>query len=311
MIISASRRTDIPAFYSDWFFTRLKEGFVYVRNPFNRKQISKISLLKEDVDCFVFWTKNPKPFVHRLMELTGYPFYVHYTINSYDNDIEPFVLNKNEVIETFIELSKAIGKEKVIWRYDPILLSEKYTIEYHLQRFESLAKLISPYTETCVISFIDRYKKNERDFKNSKISCLNTEEILSLSKSLKDITDTYTISLKTCAESIELESIGIEHNQCIDATLIEKMIGSSIKKVKDKNQRISCECIESVDIGAYNTCKHGCLYCYATDHSPSITGSTTQHSSTSPLLSGTVQNNEIITESKRKSIVLKKHEKHT
>jgi hypothetical protein len=305
MIISASRRTDIPAFYSEWFFNRLKEGFVYVRNPINKNQISKISLLQEDVDCFVFWTKNSKPFMNRLSALNSFNYYFQYTINSYGKDLEPSVPKKNEIIDSFIELSKLIGRERVIWRYDPILISEKYTVDYHLKYFESISEKISPYTEKCVISFIDLYKKCERNLKETDVRELKDEEIISISKSLKAISNRYNLSLETCAESIELESLGVGHNRCIDNILIERILGKRINVSKDKNQRDICGCIESVDIGAYNTCKHHCLYCYANFNSQMVLENIQVHSNTSPLLYGIVGEKDVIKERKNKSIIEK------
>lgn len=303
MIISASRRTDIPAFYSDWFFNRLKEGFVYVRNPINKNHISKVSLLPEHVDCFVFWTKNPKPFINSLPELSSYKYYFQFTLNSYSKDLEPEVPKKNEIIDTFIELAKKIGKEKVIWRYDPILLSDKYTFDYHIKYFESIAKRISSYTEKCVISFIDLYKKCERNLRGTTVREIPENVILSISRELKKITNNYNISLETCAEDIELASIGIGHSRCVDNVLIERILNKRIKASKDKNQRDVCGCIESIDIGAYNTCKHGCLYCYANFNPQIVSDNFNKHSVDSPLLFGQVEEKDKITERKINSII--------
>lgn len=303
MIISVSRRTDIPAFYSEWFFNRIKEGFVYVRNPINKNQISKISLLPDDVDCFVFWSKNPKPLLSKLDELNNYHFYFLFTINSYGKDLEPSVPGKKNIINTFIELSERIGKEKVIWRYDPILISKKYTIEYHFKYFESIAKLISPYTEKCVISFIDLYEKCKRNLKATDVRELSEEEILTITKGLKKISNKYNLSLKTCAESIELEFLGVGHNRCIDNLLIERILGKQIKVSKDKNQRDLCGCIESVDIGAYNTCLHGCLYCYANFNSEMVNKNSKDHSTNSPLLYGHIREMDSIRERKNKFVI--------
>jgi len=303
MILSVSRRTDIPAFYSEWFFDRLNKGFVYVRNPIYKKMISKISLQEENVDCFVFWSKNPKPFIKRIPELHRIPFYFQYTINAYDTDIEPFVPNKNASIETFIELSKTIGKEKVIWRYDPILLSDRYTIKYHLKEFESVANRVAPYTDKCVISFLDRYQKNEKKLTITGVRELRSNEIMLIAKQLKAIADLYNLQLETCAEGIELESIGIGHNRCIDRVLIEKILGRKINARKDKNQRAVCGCIESVDIGAYNTCRHGCIYCYANNDSKKGNDSFSIDVSNSPLLCGFVSETDSIVERPPKSII--------
>jgi DNA repair photolyase len=303
MIVSVSRRTDIPAFYSEWFFRRLKEGFVYVRNPINIKQISKISLLPKDVDCFVFWSKNPESFQNHLEELTLFKYYFQFSINSYDTDLEPFVPRKKEVIKTFINLSKKIGKEKVIWRYDPILLTKKYTIEYHIKYFESIAKLISPFTEKCVISFVDIYKKCEINLKKTDVRELSVNEITDITRRLKLISDCYNLRIETCAEDINLDSLGVVHGKCIDNILIERILGKRVKIAKDKNQRKSCGCVESVDIGAYNTCKHGCLYCYANVNSKIVYENFKAHSLKSPLLFGEICEKDEIKERESKSII--------
>jgi DNA repair photolyase len=304
MIISVSRRTDIPAFYSDWFYNRIKAGFVYVRNPINKNLISKISLLPEDVDCFVFWTKNPNKFIERLSELEKYKYYFQFTINSYGKDIEPSVPKKKEIIDSFIKLSNVIGKEKVIWRYDPILLNANYNFEYHIKYFEVLAQELNMYTDKCVISFIDLYKKSERNLNGYDIKELTSDEILNISKSLKDIATKYNLNLETCAETIELESLNINHNRCIDNILIEKILNKRLKVTKDKNQRDICGCIESIDIGAYNTCRHGCLYCYANFNKEMVIDNFSKHSINSPLIFGDIEVKDVIKERKNKSIIV-------
>jgi len=303
MIISVSRRTDIPAFYSEWFFNRLKDGYVYVRNPINKNQISKISLLPEHVDCFVFWTKNPKQFIDKISNLSSYKFYFQFTVNSYGKDLEPNVPRKDEVIDTFIKLSNLIGKEKVIWRYDPILLSDKYTIDYHIKYFESIAKKLSPFTEKCVISFIDLYKKCERNLKGTSVHDISEDDIYLLSKHLKRIANSYNLTIETCAENVELSSLDIGHNRCIDNVLIERILNKRIVAAKDKNQRDVCGCISSVDIGAYNTCKNGCLYCYANFNPQMVIDNIKEHFCDSPLLYGKIGQQDIIKERENKSII--------
>ena len=179
MILSVSRRTDIPAFYSDWFFNRMKEGFVYVRNPMNIHQVSRITLSPEVVDCIVFWSKNPRPMLDRLGELKDYMYYFQYTINAYDQGLEAGVPRKEGIINTFKVLSEAIGPKRVIWRYDPILLTETLDKDYHINYFEELAKRLEGYTNTCVISFVDLYKKTQRNLRD-KIAMIGSDDILVL-----------------------------------------------------------------------------------------------------------------------------------
>ena len=179
MILSVSRRTDIPNYYSDWFIARIKEGFLYVRNPMNAHQISRIDLSPEVVDCIVFWTKNPANMIEKLEDLKRYMYYFQFTLTGYGRDVEPNLPNKREeLIPTFKRLSEKIGKERVIWRYDPILISKRYTMNYHLQAFEEIADNLADYTERVVISFVDFYSKTKRNARGLGIRQITDEEML-------------------------------------------------------------------------------------------------------------------------------------
>ncbi|HNW56661.1 MAG TPA: DUF1848 domain-containing protein [Bacteroidales bacterium] len=306
MILSVSRRTDIPAFYSEWFFTRIKEGYVYTRNPINKNAVSKISLNPQVIDCIVFWTKNPSLiFMENLGLIASYKYYFQFTINPYNDSIEQNVPKKQIVINNFIKLSEKIGKEKVIWRYDPILLSKECTLQYHVQYFEELAKRLHQHTEKCIISFIDYYKKCEQNLKEANVRTLENSEVIELSKNLKDISDFYGLRLETCAEEYELDSIGIFHGRCIDNDLIERITGEKIEAKKDKNQRSLCGCIESIDIGEYNTCKHNCLYCYANYSRGRVLDNSKMHITSSPLLLGEIKNTDIVKEREMYSLFKK------
>ncbi|HAT4199956.1 DUF1848 domain-containing protein [Clostridium perfringens] len=306
MIISVSRRTDIPAFYSEWFFNRLKEGFVYVVNPMNLKQVSKIELIPETVDCFVFWTKNAKPMLNRLDELKDYNYYFQYTITGYQSDVEKGVLNKKEVINTFKELSKKIGKEKVILRYDPIFFSAKYSIEYHCEAFERLCAQLDGYTERCVISFIDLYKKTERNTKILDIIPMTMDCIKEISKRFALIASKHNMSIETCSEAYDLSQYGIKKGKCIDDDIISDIIGYELNVKKDDTQRDVCGCVKSIDIGQYNTCKHHCLYCYANFNYNQVQSNSKMYDKNYPLLSGKVREDAKITVRNMKSIRGKK-----
>ena len=289
MIVSVSRRTDIPAFYSDWFYNRLTDGYVDVINPFNAKQANRISLKKEDVECFVFWTKNPKRFMERLNELDGYNYYFQFTLNSYGKDIEPNVPCKSdELIEIFIKLSKKIGKEKLIWRYDPIILTDKYTIGYHIKYFEKLVERLHEYTEKCVISFLDLYKKSERNLRGINLTELTEDVMDTISREFSNICKKYGLVLATCCEAIDLEKYDIKHNKCIDDELIENITGNKVLNNKRDKQRTHCGCIKCSDIGAYNTCMHGCLYCYASYNQRVIESNYKKHNVNSSILIGEI-----------------------
>lgn len=304
MIISASRRTDIPAFYSDWLFNRLRAGFAYVRNPMNIHQVSEIDLSPDVVDCIVFWTKNPKPMLERLNELSDYHYYFQFTLNPYAADVEPDVPNKGkEIIKTFIELSDKIGADKMIWRYDPILFSDKYSIDYHAKYFEKLAKDLNGSFSKCVISFMDIYKKNVKRCAEKGLNELSRTQMYEIAEKIADIAGKYNFAVASCAENIDLGKLGIEHNSCIDKELIEYLIGSKITVKKDKNQREECGCAESIDIGSYNTCVHGCSYCYANYNIDNVRLNHSLYDAYSPLLCGTLSPDDKITKRVVKSLV--------
>jgi DNA repair photolyase len=298
LIISVSRRTDIPAFYSEWFFNRLREGYVLVRNPMNFKQVSKISLKKGDVECFVFWTKNPKKFLDNIEELDRYQFYFQITINPYDKSIEVGVPKKKEIMSSFIDLSKKIGKDKVIWRYDPIILSDKIDIEYHVKYFDYIASTLSGYTNKCVISFLDIYPKTKRNTKELNLKDISEQDMITISEELVKIANKYNIEIETCSEKIDLDSLGINHGKCIDDKLISQLIGCDDSIDKDSNQREECGCVKSVDIGMYNTCPHQCKYCYANYSLETALKNHGLHDPQSPLLFGQLRGDEKITERK-------------
>ena len=258
MIISASRRTDLPAFYSEWLFNRLKEEFVLVRNPMNIHQIGKISLSPDVVDGIVFWTKNPIPMMKYLSELDKYTYYFQFTLTAYDRDVEPNIPSKNGlIIPAFQDLSKAISRDRVIWRYDPIFFNDRYTMEYHCKYFRVLASKLSDYTEKCTISFLDLYKNTERNVRPLNIQVETIEMQYELMQRFSEIAKEYGFYIDTCAEKIELGSINIPHACCIDKDRFERIGNCKLTLGKDPNQRTECGCVASIDIGTYNTCKHG------------------------------------------------------
>lgn len=298
MIISVSRRTDIPAFYFQWFINRLKDGYVLVRNPMNYNQVSKISLSEEHVDCFIFWTKNPKNILSDIHLLRDYNFYFQITITPYDQNIEVGLPKKDEIIESFIELSKTIGKDKVIWRYDPILLSKNIDYEYHFKYFDYIASKLSAFTDKCIISFLDEYNKTIRNTKDIFLKRIDNNDMLEISRGLSEIALKYNIKIDSCAEKVDLSDYGIGHAKCIDDQLVSRIIGRKLSIDKDKNQREECGCVESIDIGAYNTCPHLCKYCYANYSLKTAQKNHKLHNPDSPLLFGELRGDETITERK-------------
>lgn len=302
MIISASRRTDIPTYYSDWFFNRIKEGYVYVRNPMNIHQISKISLSPKVVDGIVFWTKNPIPMIDRIDEIRDYSYYFQFTLNSYGNEIEANVPNKNDIIiPAFKKLSAKIGAHKILWRYDPIFITDKYSVDYHVTYFNEIAKRLSGYTEKCIISFLDLYRNTQNNLRDLKLVSLEQELMYELAERIVEIANKNNIIVESCAEKVSLEQFGIQHGHCIDCTLFERIIGQKLKIDKDKNQRAECGCVASIDIGAYNTCKNGCKYCYANYSCKTVEKNFNMHNPASPLLFGEVGEGDVIRDREVKS----------
>ena len=303
MILSVSRRTDIPAFYSEWFFNRMKEGFVYVRNPMNIHQVSKILLSPDVIDCIVFWSKNPGPMLSRLDELKDYMYYFQFTVNPYDKGLELGVPRKKVIINTFKELSEKIGPKRVIWRYDPILLTDSMGIDYHVRYFEEIAKRLAGFTDTCVISFVDLYKKTQRNLQDTSAREPSLEEMADLATKLFFIASRYGIKIQPCAEEIALESVGIKHGKCIDNALIEDLLGVKLVVDKDPNQRKECGCVQSIDIGEYNTCAHGCKYCYANFKDGVVAKNRMAHDPNSPLLIGALGTDDKVSERKLFSFI--------
>ena len=296
MIISASRRTDIPAFYGEWFINRLKAGYVCVRNPLNYKSISRIPLNSENVDCIVFWTKDPSPFLSKLdyLDSEGYKYYFLLTLNPYGSSFEKNVRDKNEIIKTFKEISERIGREKVIWRYDPVILTDELTAEYHKEHFSYLAENLENYTERCIISFLDQYKKVKQNMRNTKIVEPDISMKNNIAEYFSKTAQLRNIELLTCASSDDFSQYNIKKSKCIDKKLIEDIIGYRIKAKKDSSQRKECLCSESRDIGAYNTCMNDCNYCYANSNKDAVSRNYKNYNPDSEILCSCVLESDFV-----------------
>ena len=311
MILSVSRRTDIPNYYADWFYNRVKEGFLYVRNPMNFHQVSRIDLSPDLVDCIVFWTKNPEPMMARLQELSDYMYYFQFTLTGYGRDIEPNVPHKKDkMIPVFQRLSEMIGSSRVVWRYDPIFFNDVYTEEYHLRAFEQIADALASYTKRCVISFVDTYAKNKAAMRELKVrqpipedgqeDSGSIQNLRVFASRLSEIAHRNGMEIATCAEKIDLSDCGIAHSSCIDKALVEEITGYAIDVGKDKNQRAECGCVESIEVGTYHTCLNGCKYCYANDSWERAKRIFKEYDAESPLLCGRIEDGDKITERKGK-----------
>ncbi len=304
MIISASRRTDIPAYYSEWFFNRLREGYVCVRNPVNASQIRKISLSPDVVDGLIFWTKNPMPMMDQLYRLEKYNYYFQFTLTSYGKDIETNLPSKKlELIPAFRRLSEQIGRERVLWRYDPIFLNDIYTMEYHKKYFRTLAGRLGDYTEKCTVSFLDLYRNIQKNISVSGIRTLSCEEQLELLTEFSFTAEEYGFTIDTCAEENDFSRLGIAPARCINHKRLERLNGIPLDIGKDPNQRTACGCVSSIDIGAYGICPNGCVYCYANHSLRSAVQQLQRHDPQSSLLAGTIGKNDAVTELKTESCV--------
>lgn len=298
MIISASRRTDVPAFYSDWFMNRIRAGFFHRINPFNSKQVSGFSLAPDDVDAICFWSKNPKPLMPHLNELDqrGLNYYFQFTLNPYGKKFEPQVPPLAERIATFQELAERIGPERVVWRYDPVILSSATPVPWHIEQLERLAEQLAAATRRLVFSFYDFYGKGQGRLHTAlngtgiTLEDITAErkvdELDALVHGFKAVTDRYRLRIFSCSEDMELAALGIEHGACIDGKLIRELFGGDPSTKKDKNQRPACGCDESVDMGMYNTCHFRCTYCYANFNEGMIEGNLARHDPESPSLLG-------------------------
>lgn len=284
MIINTGQRTDIPAFYAEWFANRLKEGFVCVRNPYNPNLVSRYRLNPAVVDVIGFCTKNPAPMFPYMELLKGYGQYWFVTVTPYGRDIEPNVPDKHLLLENFRQLSDIVGVDSVGWRYDPIFISDRYTVEYHLRAFEQIASALEGYTNTAVISFIDLYPKVRCNF--PEVHEVPKENRILLGKAFIEIAGAHGMTLKPCAEGNELAAYGADCGGCMRIGDYEKAIGKRLNAPKKKGARAECACYLSCDIGAYNTCRHFCKYCYANAEPQKVLEQSRQHNPESPFLIG-------------------------
>jgi hypothetical protein len=295
MIISASRRTDIPAFYSEWFMNRIRAGYCEVPNPFNARQIARVSLAPQDVEAVVFWSKNPRPLLRSLAELDGrgIRYYFQFTINDYDEQLEPSLPPLSERLQTFEKLVGRIGERRVIWRYDPIIISTRTPYAFHEQTFRRLAERLRGLTRRSMVSIVDFYQKTDR-----RLSKLEGEgnrvdrgsetspDMVGLLSTIRETAASVGIEVFSCAEK-ELVGTGIMPGRCVDSELIRSIWSVARAPVKkDSGQREACGCITSKDIGINDTCLHGCLYCYATRNPALARERAAKHDPRSPMLVG-------------------------
>lgn len=290
MILNVSGRTDIVAFYSKWFLNRLKEGYVDVRNPFNPNLVSRIDF--DDVDLILFCTKNPIPIVDKLGDIK-IPYIFHVTITPYKDDIEPNLPSKSKIIEAVKKISTRVGIDNIYVRYDPIFISEKYNIEYHIKAFTKLCSLLKGYVKTIIVSFIDNYKNVRKNLPYLKYRSFTEEDYKLIGENFSKIAKDNNMVIQTCFEERNLTEYGFIKGECMSKKLAFKLTGKTYKKWQARKGN-ACNCVELVDIGVYNSCNHLCKYCYANYDESKVKENINNHDINSSLLIGHINSDDII-----------------
>ena len=299
MIINTGQRTDIPAFYAEWFANRIRARFVMVRNPFNPKLVTKYRLTPDVVDLIGFCTKNPEPMLQSMDLLKEFHQFWYVTITPYGKEIEPHVPNKGKVLDSFRRLSEIVGARCTGWRYDPVFISETYPAERHIRAFEYMAKELSGFTQTAVISFIDLYEKTRRNF--PEVKAVSSEDRMKLGKAFADIAKRYGMVLRPCAEGNALSKFGADCSGCMTVAMYEQAIGQRLKVPGYTPARKECACYLGGDIGAYHSCGHLCRYCYANYDADTVRSNMCRHDPASPLLIGHLMPDDTVHEAKQES----------
>lgn len=292
MILYVSGRTDIVAFYTKWFMNRYREGFVDVRNPFNHRLVSRINF--ENVDAILFCTKNPIPILNYLKEIDK-PILFHVTLTPYKSDIEPNVPSKTKIIEAIKKLSNIVGIDNLYVRYDPIFLSDKYNIEYHKKAFEKMCSLLDGYVKQIIVSFLDDYKNVRKNKNILNYKQLTENDYREIGKSFSESAKKYGMTVQTCFEDRNLSEYGFKIGECISHELAFKLTGKKYKNWVARKEK-KCNCVELVDIGVYNSCKHFCKYCYANYDEKEVNNNFNNHNPNSSLLIGQLKSDDIIKE---------------
>lgn len=290
MILFASGRTDIPAFYSNWFINRVEAGFVDVRNPFNQKLVSRIYF--SDVDLIMFCSKNPLPMINKL-DILKVPVLFHVTITPYGKDVEPNIPDKRLIIEGVKKLSLVLGIDNVVVRYDPIFLSDKYNVDYHIKAFDKLCKNLNGYVNKIIVSFMDEYK-NVRSNKNIlKYRAFTREDYKKIGEAFSKSAYDNGMSVQTCFEDEDLTQYGFVKGECLSHELAYILTGKKFKSSNVRKEK-KCECVQMVDIGDYNSCMHMCKYCYANYDEKAVSNNFERHDDNSSLLIGSIQRDDVI-----------------
>lgn len=295
MILNTGGRTDTVQYYTKWLLKRFEEGYVLSRNPLFPNKVTRYELTPDKVDCVVFCSKNYEPILENLTGITErFNTYFHYTITAYGKDIEPGVPSIEQSMETLKKLSAIVGKQRVAWRYDPVLLTEKYTIQTHLDTFERMAKELTPFVSRCIFSFVEMYKKLETNM--PELIPLTDRDKAVLAEGLGAIAEKYGLYLQTCGTNGDYSQYGIHSSGCMTLDILGGANGIVFKDLKHKGMREGCHCIESRDVGAYDTCMNGCKYCYANKKPEKAFENYKYHDPDSPLLLGHLKETDTISQ---------------
>ena len=307
MIINTGARTDTVQYFSPWLLERFKAGYVLVRNPMFPQKIMRFSLSPDVVDCVIFCSKNYEPILSRLNEITDkFNTYFFYTITAYERDIEPNVPHFDKSIDTLFKLEKIVGRQRICWRYDPVFITKKYSIQQHLITFEHMAVRLSGHIDRCVFSFVEFYKKLKENF--PELEEISKEDKKTLACEMAKIAKRHKILLQTCATKENFEQYGIKKSGCVTLDILSKANGGiNFKDLKHSGMRANCHCILSHDIGAYNTCPNGCKYCYA-NQNPELAlknYNECKNNVSSPILLGNISKDDVINIANQKSYQIK------
>lgn len=290
MILFVSGRTDIPAFYSNWFINRVKAGFVDVRNPFNQNLVSRINF--SDVDLIMFCSKNPLPMIDKL-KMLKVPVLFHVTITPYSKDVEPNIPDKRLIIEGVKKLSLVLGIDNVVVRYDPIFLSDKYNVDYHIRAFDKLCKNLNGYVNKIIVSFMDEYKNVRINKDILKYRTFTREDYKKIGEAFSKSAMDNGMSVQTCFEDNDLTEYGFVKGECLSHELAYILTGKKFKSSNVRKEK-KCECVQMVDIGDYNSCMHMCKYCYANYDEKAVSSNFERHDDNSSLLIGSIQSDDVI-----------------
>ena len=302
MIINTGQRTDIPAFYSRWFINRIKQGYVLVRNPYYPTLVTKFILDPKVVDVIGFCTKNPRPMIPYLDEIKDYGQFWYITITSFGRDLEPNVPSINEVISDFKYLSNKLGKTKVSWRYTPIIINDKYTLEYHIKAFKYIASSLDGYTELVAFGFLDVYPKLKKN--HPELQDMPDDIKIIIAKEFQKIAKEHHMALRLCSKEKWLKDYGIDVDGCMRIEDYERSINKKLNvKKKMEARKGYCACYLSNDIGTYNSCPHLCKYCYANGDKDLVLKNYKLHDENSPLLIGHINSDDKIRNATQESFI--------